>query len=309
MHAQNSTNGTTQATLLTALVNTALIGNYSPLGGKHNVSGILANGTYNGTQVSLLKYFDGSLKSTNVNNNATAVNFLDGGGAAPLKQNKAANDDSSRQYTLVTHLYEYFGKALGCSSQSSDDNAAFKNYQGSTSMSSVHRFMNLNQIENDYFIQEVGNAALSFGVSTADATAVGQTLNMLFNYRCAPAISFPPGSQNASQSICLASTCPLYPQGYNCTAAPQLNSYPNGTDGTAAQLASGQNAPEDPTTGAASSAAAANSKTATAVAAGSTGSSGSKGGSNAGAVNVPWVQSAAVFGALAMGAVGVLTVL
>lgn len=83
---QNSTNGTTQSTLLTALVNTALIGNYSPLGGKANVTGILNNGTYNGTEVSLLKYFNGQLRSTNRDGNATSVNFLDGGGADPLKQ-------------------------------------------------------------------------------------------------------------------------------------------------------------------------------------------------------------------------------
>lgn len=143
----------------------------------------------------------------------------------------------------------------------------------------------------------------------ADATAVGQTLTMLFNYRCAPAISFPPGSQNASQSTCLASSCPLYPQGYNCTAAPQLNSYPNGTMGMAAALANGQMAPEDSTNSAASSAVAANSRTQTAQAAGATGNTMSGGGNAAGALSVPWAQSVAVFGALAMGAFGVLTVL
>lgn len=94
----------------------------------------------------------------------------------------AANNEDSRQYTLVTHLYQYFGKALGCSSQSSDDDAAFSNYEGSTSMSNVHRFMNLNVIENAYFIQEVSppvkipartslaNASLPFSHHTRSAT-------------------------------------------------------------------------------------------------------------------------------------------
>lgn len=39
-----SVNATTQSTLLTALVNTVVIGSYSPLGDKLKVPGILANG-------------------------------------------------------------------------------------------------------------------------------------------------------------------------------------------------------------------------------------------------------------------------
>jgi hypothetical protein len=61
------------------------------------VPGILAPGTFNGTAVELAPYFDGTRASTNRGDEATSVNFLDGGGAAPLKENKAANDTSSRQ--------------------------------------------------------------------------------------------------------------------------------------------------------------------------------------------------------------------
>lgn len=62
------------------------------------VPGILAEGTYNGTNVNLLPYFDGTLNSTNRGGSSgKSVNFLDGGGAAPLKQNKAADDESSKQ--------------------------------------------------------------------------------------------------------------------------------------------------------------------------------------------------------------------
>lgn len=91
-------NATTQDTLLTALVNTAVIGNYTTP--NHNVvPGILAsNATYNGTKVNLLQYFDGSLESTNIGkSHGVSVNFLDGGGAAPLKQNKPANNKYSHQ--------------------------------------------------------------------------------------------------------------------------------------------------------------------------------------------------------------------
>lgn len=46
-----------QLTVLTLVVNTALIGNYTNPAGpaKNAVTGILNNGTYNGQQVSLLK--------------------------------------------------------------------------------------------------------------------------------------------------------------------------------------------------------------------------------------------------------------
>lgn len=93
----NSTNGTTEYALLTALVNTAVIGNYSA-GAKVAVTGILNKGTYNGTDVNLLPYFDGMLASSNRGGSAgVSVNFLDGGGADPLKMNMPANGTSSNQ--------------------------------------------------------------------------------------------------------------------------------------------------------------------------------------------------------------------
>jgi hypothetical protein len=62
------------------------------------VPGILAKGTYNGTEVNLLPYFSGGLASTNRGGSmGTVVNFLDDGGAAPLMKNMPANGDSSAQ--------------------------------------------------------------------------------------------------------------------------------------------------------------------------------------------------------------------
>jgi hypothetical protein len=90
-----------QMTLLTLLVNTAVIGNYSKdaLPGKV-VQGILnPNGTTtNGTKVNLLPYFDGGLASSNRGGSeGVAVNFLDDGGAVPLTLNMPANGTSSNQ--------------------------------------------------------------------------------------------------------------------------------------------------------------------------------------------------------------------
>lgn len=63
-----------------------------------SVPGILASGTYNDTEVNLLPYFDGTLASSNRGGETgVSVNFLDGGGAEPLKENKPANDDKSQQ--------------------------------------------------------------------------------------------------------------------------------------------------------------------------------------------------------------------
>lgn len=88
---------TNQYTLLTVLVNTVVIGNYSACAVGGPVPGILAPATFNGKKVNLLPYFNGCLLSTNVNNRPASVNFLDGGGAAPLMKNMPANDVNSNQ--------------------------------------------------------------------------------------------------------------------------------------------------------------------------------------------------------------------
>jgi len=61
------------------------------------VAGILAPGVFMGTQVNMLPFFNGQLESTNRNGKAVSLNFLDGGGAAPLQQNLPANDTTSNQ--------------------------------------------------------------------------------------------------------------------------------------------------------------------------------------------------------------------
>ncbi|UZJ52101.1 hypothetical protein CBS101457_001421 [Exobasidium rhododendri] len=223
-----------QATVLTLIVNTALIGNYTNPAGpaKNAVAGILAPGTINGTAVDLLQYFNGSLMSTNDNGQPKSVNFLDGGGAAPLMNNTAAVNTTSNQYTLVTHLYQIFGSLLGCSMQNAT--TPLKSYQGNPSMSEVHRFMNLDKYEMAYFIEQVGLSATSFGVTTEDATAVGTALTNAFDYRCLPPTSLGGGAANASQSICVAANCPLAASS-NCTVT--ATSFPNGTNGVEAATA------------------------------------------------------------------------
>jgi hypothetical protein len=62
------------------------------------VPGILAPGNVNGQDVNLAPYFTGALASSNRGGKTgVSINFLDGGGAAPLQMNMPANDTASNQ--------------------------------------------------------------------------------------------------------------------------------------------------------------------------------------------------------------------
>lgn len=193
-----------QQTLITLVVNTAIIGNYTN-GSMNVVPGILAK------DGNLVQFFDGSMSTTNENDVPSKVNFLDDGGAAPLLLNKPANGTNSRQYTLVTHLYQVFGSLLGCSQQS--DTSTFKPYSGDLSMFEVHKFMKLNETQVTYFIKQVGLSALSFGVSVEDATSVGDAMSNLFLMRCSPPTALAPGAPPKLQSVCITDDCVLDPKG------------------------------------------------------------------------------------------------
>lgn len=170
--------------------------------------GILAPGTVNNTKVNLLPYFNGDLASTNKGGNSgVCVNFLDGGGAAPLKKNMPADNDSSNQYFLMTHLYQLFGSLLGCSTQGMP---GFSNYQGQASLYEVHKFMDLNYAQVTYFVEQAGLAAASFGVAKSDIDIVANDLNELFNVRCAPPTTIIKAQGSHRQSICVdPKSCPL----------------------------------------------------------------------------------------------------
>lgn len=87
-----------QYTLLTLVVNTVVIGNYTEPNVGIAVPGILAPGTQDGEEVNLLQYFDGSLLSSNRGGDAgVSINFLDDGGAEPLQNNMPANTETSNQ--------------------------------------------------------------------------------------------------------------------------------------------------------------------------------------------------------------------
>lgn len=72
--------------------------------------------------------------------------------------------------------------------------------------------MNLSPEQIGYFITQVGLSAASFGVTEEDVTAVGESLNKAFGYRCAPAAVIVPSQKAQPQSICQAKECPLSPK-------------------------------------------------------------------------------------------------
>jgi hypothetical protein len=131
---------------------------------------------------------------------------------------------------LLTHLYQFFGKLLGCSTY---DTMGFPKYSGHD-MASAHAFMDLDPSELGYFITQVGLAATSFGVSTEDVTAVAMALQKLFGYRCSPKVTVIPEMGPTLNSICQNEKCPLDPMA-------QCSAYPNNGMSVMPEMADGKN--------------------------------------------------------------------
>ena len=77
----------------------------------------------------------------------------------------------------------------------------------------IHRFMNLNYHEIGYFITQIGLAASSFGVSSADITSIAAALGEAFDVKCTPPTVVDPSQGPQLQSICLADDCPEAQEG------------------------------------------------------------------------------------------------
>jgi len=71
--------------------------------------------------------------------------------------------------------------------------------------------MDLDIYEVSYFIEQVGLAAASFGVTMDDVNIVGKALMSAFGYRCAPPAIVIPAQGAQLQSICSAPNCPISP--------------------------------------------------------------------------------------------------
>lgn len=74
----------TQLKWIQSVVSLAFEGGSTLNNVSSDLTGILRPGKFNGIDIDLMQYFNGSTKSTNVNNAPIGVNWLDDGGTAPL---------------------------------------------------------------------------------------------------------------------------------------------------------------------------------------------------------------------------------
>ncbi|EWC44248.1 hypothetical protein DRE_01074 [Drechslerella stenobrocha 248] len=200
--------GSNQYSFIIRLVNTALIGNYiAP--SNVAINGVLLPGTYMGEEVTLLPYFNGGLISSNrgeAPGTPTAINFLDDGGVAALSQGKPSYGQTSNQYKVFSHMYQFFGGLLGCSRYGQD---GFASYQGNSKMYEAHKFMNLKPLQLGYFIQQVLLSTEALGFEPGDTQAFGSQLNNTFGRRCSPRQAVLPDTKPDLQAMCVDISCPL----------------------------------------------------------------------------------------------------
>jgi hypothetical protein len=93
-------------------------------------------------------------------------------------------------------------------------------------MYDVHKFMNITLDQNNFFINQVGSAALALGVTDDDVTAIANVLDVTFNTRCPPDLTTSDGVPDflvgTNPSICTDVTCPIAKNSVNTTCS-QVN--------------------------------------------------------------------------------------
>ncbi|CAG8953770.1 hypothetical protein HYFRA_00006661 [Hymenoscyphus fraxineus] len=185
-----------------------------------DITGILNPGTFQGTNLNLGSYFDGSKASSNLNNVAVGINWLDGGGTQPLNNflNSNANSivlaNNTNQYRLLSHWTFTFSRLFGCTQPkplpSSESRFLSPAY--------VHKYMKLNNTEVGHFIDQLTKASTHFGFSEVDRMTLSQSMNVLYNVRCSPAKEVMPSLGPQLYSICQDESCPLDQPIPNCAA-------------------------------------------------------------------------------------------
>jgi hypothetical protein len=91
-----------QSLLITLLINTVVLGNYTTPNIGISVHGIASPIVYNGKYINLLSYFDGSLNSTNTGGTSGAYKpLLDDGAATALAMNMSSNGNNASTQLLV----------------------------------------------------------------------------------------------------------------------------------------------------------------------------------------------------------------
>ncbi|KFY28043.1 hypothetical protein V493_03126, partial [Pseudogymnoascus sp. VKM F-4281 (FW-2241)] len=205
------------------------------------LTGILNPGVHDGVPVNLLPFFNGSIASTNLNNLAVGINWLDDGGKKPLvdfmsnKTDTVVLSPASNEYRLFGHFYTAFGKIFGCSNPPPSPTAG-----GPPNPAYVHKFMDLNFTEIGHFINQLTLSAEFHGFSPTDAQSLELLMNGRYNTRCAPAMSVDALQPPQLFSICQNPTCPLAVPNSDCEAYHNI---------TADGVSSSPSDPSNPATG------------------------------------------------------------
>ncbi|OBT81284.1 hypothetical protein VE02_10154 [Pseudogymnoascus sp. 03VT05] len=182
------------------------------------LTGILNPGVQGGQRVDLLPFFNGTLASTNLNNQPVGVNWLDDGGLAPLsdylsgKTQSVVLSSSSNEYRLSGHFYTSFSHVFGCSLPPADPPTP----GGSLNLAYAHKFMSLDFAEVAYFIDQLTRAAEFYGFSTAGAQSLNTRMNSLYNSRCALPVTFNAQMGPQLLSLCQDPSCPLAVPNSDC---------------------------------------------------------------------------------------------
>ncbi|KAJ8113734.1 hypothetical protein OPT61_g4203 [Boeremia exigua] len=214
----------TQLSWIQSVVCLAFEGGSSLVNVSPNLTGILRPGTFDGKDIDLLQYFNGSRKSTNVNNAGIGVNWLDGGGTTPLASFLSGASRSldlaeeTNQYHLFSNFFVGFSRSFGCTLPP----PPLPKTNGPVSLAYAHKFMNLEHHQLGYFINQLSLAASHYGVSSQDASTFRTTMNSRFNVRCAPGVSSNPSSPPQLLSLCQNETCPLAVPVSDCAAYVNL---------------------------------------------------------------------------------------
>jgi hypothetical protein len=106
------------------------------------------------------------------------------------------------------------------SQASLSSNTGFNNYAGDTNMFRVHQFMDIKPYQLYYFINQIGDAAISLGVGSVDVDTLQSALTNDFGFRCSSNAAIVPAAYLEPQSICQDESCPVAPNGNGtCTGA------------------------------------------------------------------------------------------
>ncbi|KAI9148256.1 hypothetical protein HJFPF1_12084 [Paramyrothecium foliicola] len=248
----------TQQNLIRHIVALAFEGGTDLKDKPSELTGILRPGKFSDVDIDLRQYFNGSRASTNVNNMPIQINWLDQGGTEPLSKFLTGETDtvvmtnSSNQYHLFGNFFTAFSRLFACTHPI----PRLANSNGPVQPAYAHKFMNLDNNQLGYFINQLTQSAKYYGFTTQDAETFRTRMNSLYNVRCAPAITFNPTSGPQLFSLCQNPSCPLAVPVSDCAAYENLS--PNGISNSSETTVTATATP-DPTTSAtaASSSAAA----------------------------------------------------